>query len=403
MNVKRIVRTLGVAAVVATATDVVASPAPGFYPIGNVAPSHTYSFGTAISADGLVVGGESGLSSFGPADTSGGIWQGAGWQTKSSLPSTNTIEPYSLIWDLNQDGSVGVGLTAIPSGDPNDPTVSVPFRWTPGGGVQLLSNLSGQAYAVSSDGSVVVGQVSGGATPLSAFRWTQSTGVEILPTLGATSTGLHIAYATSADGGVIVGRSRKASVTTNSAFAWTAALGSVELPELPGATGTTRTNARGVNAAGDVIVGLARDSSGAPIAARWAFDRITGVSSVTSLGDLPGGIVPDGVAYGVSDDGLTIIGQSEGESGDEAFLWRAELGGMVSLRSYLIDSLGATNLTDWVLDSAEDISGDGTIITGYGTLNGATQAWVAVIPPIPEPSSLALALIAAPLFGRCRD
>jgi probable HAF family extracellular repeat protein len=353
----------------------------GFYPIGNVAPSHTYSYGTAVSSDGNVIAGESGLSPFGPADTAAGLWFGPVWSLTSSVPATNTIEPYALLWDLNADGTVGVGLTAIATSDPLDPTVSVPGRWTSASGFVPLSTLSGQAHALNATGDVVVGHLTGSTTILAAFRWTAATGVIELPTAGGSASNtLHIAYGVSADGDVVVGRSRNAS-GQNVAFAWTAALGTVELLQLPSATGASRGQARGINAAGNIIVGWARDSGGAPNAARWTFDRATGASSVESLGDIPGGTgaaLPDGTAFGVSDDGNVIVGQSDGPNGDEAFVW-IKGRGMFALRQLLIDEYGAFELVDWSLDSAEDVSADGSVITGYGTLDGETQAFVAVI------------------------
>ena len=353
----------------------------GFYPIGNVAASHTYSYGTAISSDGNVVGGESGLSPFGPADTAAGLWFGPAWSLTASVPSTNTIEPYALIWDLNQDGTVGVGLTAIATGDPLDPTISVPGLCTSASSFVPLSTLSGQAHALNAAGDVVVGHLTGSTTILAAFRWTAATGIVELPTAGGSASNtLHIAYGVSADGNVVVGRSRNTS-NQNVAFVWTAALGTRELPQLPSATGASRSQARGINAAGNVIVGWARDSGGAPNAARWIFDRTTGAATVESLGDLPGGTgaaLPDGIAFGVSDDGNVIVGQSDGPGGDEAFVW-IKGRGMLPLRQLLIDEYGATELTDWTLNSAEDISADGSVITGYGTLDGETQAFVAVI------------------------
>jgi MYXO-CTERM domain-containing protein len=57
----------------------------------------------------------------------------------------------------------------------------------------------------------------------------------------------------------------------------------------------------------------------------------------------------------------------------------------------LVNDLGY-NLTGWTLSSAGDISADGRWVVGQGVNpSGQTEAWLANIAPIPEPSAMALA------------
>ena len=65
---------------------------------------------------------------------------------------------------------------------------------------------------------------------------------------------------------------------------------------------------------------------------------------------------------------------------------------MRSLQSVLTTDFGlGTSLTGWQLIEARGISTDGLTIAGIGTNpSGATEAWVAQLQPIPEPSTLLL-------------
>ena len=63
-------------------------------------------------------------------------------------------------YGISADGSVVVGFGD--SGDSGDPVLTEAFRWTSGGGIVGLGELPGGgfgsvAYAVSADGGVVVG------------------------------------------------------------------------------------------------------------------------------------------------------------------------------------------------------------------------------------------------------
>ncbi|MCH7603849.1 MAG: HAF repeat/PEP-CTERM domain-containing protein, partial [Planctomycetes bacterium] len=94
----------------------------------------------------------------------------------------------------------------------------------PGGSFESL------AFAVSADGSVVVGD-SISASGFEAFRWTSGGG---MISLGDLPGGFFDSSASgvSADGSVVVGHS--ASASGNEAFRWTSGGGMVGLGDLPG-------------------------------------------------------------------------------------------------------------------------------------------------------------------------
>jgi hypothetical protein len=115
---------------------------------------------------------------------------------------------------------------------------------------------------------------------------------------------------------------------------------------------------------------------------------------MVGLGDLPGGRVAS-TPHDVSADGSVIVGTGETffEDGvravSEAFYWTQPTG-MINLRDFLIAG-GATGLEGWTLTEARGVSWDGLTVVGTGVHNGVTEAWVATIP---EPSTVALALVA---------
>jgi len=247
------------------------------------------------------------------------------------------------------------------------------------------------AQGVSGDGSIVVG--SGYTDALwQAFRWTEESGMVGLGALPSSSP-ISWAYAISADGTTIVGQS--SSFIGGQAYRWTESNGMVGLGLYPGAI---QTIARAVSAHGGVVVGWGQ-SAGGNEAFRW--DETSGM---VPLGDLPGG--PSYLyswAYGVSGDGSRIVGFGHTDAGQEAFLWDPDHG-MRNLKDVLVTDFGL-DLTGWILNEATGISGDGTVIVGWGLQNGVTRPWVAIIP---EPASSTLIVIAAVAIlrrkraGHCR-
>lgn len=275
---------------------------------------------------------------------------------------------------VSADGSILVGMHGLANRNEA-------FRWTASDGAVDLGYLPGGdgqdsvALGISSDGATVVGG-SDSALGYQAFRWTSGGGMVGLGDLagGDFQSG---ARDVSADGSVVVGSS--VGALGNEAFRWTSGGGMVGLGDLAG--GSFSSGAQSVSADGAVVVGSGVSASGNE-AFRW-----TAAGGMVGLGDLPGGSFSS-FATDVSADGSVVVGASNAASGNEAFFWTEALG-MVSLRDYLID-LGL-DLTGWTLSSAQAISADGYTIVGTGTNpSGQSEAWIANVNPVPEPSAALL-------------
>lgn len=156
----------------------------------------------AVSADGRVVVGRSDSRAFRWTFEEGAIDLGM-------LPGYDS----AIARAVSADGSVIVGSVSKQSA----PDAEQAFRWTAESGMQSLGSLAGSAHSaargVSSDGSVIVGRAHNvSASSGRAFRWTATSGMQDLGSLGTPA----VAYAVSADGTVVVGSS------SSVAFRWQA-------------------------------------------------------------------------------------------------------------------------------------------------------------------------------------
>ena len=87
-------------------------------------------------------------------------------------------------------------------------------------------------------------------------------------------------------------------------------------------------------------------------------------SDIDGLGDLAGGSYSS-LAYGISGDGLTVVGKSNSSNGTEAFQW-TQSGGIIGLG----DLVGGT-----FSSRAEAINNDGTVIVGTGNGVSGSEAF----------------------------
>jgi probable HAF family extracellular repeat protein len=180
-----------------------------------------------VSADGLVVVGRG---------ITGGI-EAFRWTATDGVVALG--QPSSFASGASADGSVVVG-EARPSGKGQG------FRWTQAGGLVLLPdspNYQSTAYAVSADGSAVVGAGVGigGGIYWGAAIWDETNAIRniqdlLVNDLGLDLTGWHLSRATgiSADGRTIVGWGTNPSGFTE---AWMAVLDptiAVEIDIKPG-------------------------------------------------------------------------------------------------------------------------------------------------------------------------
>jgi uncharacterized membrane protein len=158
---------------------------------------------------------------------------------------------------------------------------------------------------------------------------------------------------------------------------------------LPGGVGSA---ALGVSADGSAVVGWVRYDNPPFFRSNFEAFRWTSDSGMVGLGDLPGGLF-ESFAFDVSGDGSVVVGYGSA-AGNEAFLWTID-GGMKRLWDVLLAGGIDPAAHGWTkLEVASGISADGNTIVGWGTRNGHTEAFVAVIPTIvPEPAAGALALL----------
>jgi len=197
--------------------------------------------------------------------------------------------------------------------------------------------LTSQMIGVSSDGSVAVGQVSDGIDTL-PVRWSLVTGMQSLGVIPGPAG--HAARAASFDGSVIVGQSGQR------AFRWTQDTGLVDL-------GTLRSDnagfasAWGVTDDGNTVIGTAAADSGFNVF-RW--QNGSGMSDQGYF---------DASAISADGSAFTAIDSRPG-------------GGFVGLR--VVDGGGATDLGQWVpqfdVTAPHAISRDASRVVGHITQNG---------------------------------
>ena len=267
---------------------------------------------------------------------------------------------------VNADGSVIAGYII------RQDNLSEAFRWTTETGIVGLGNLYGGNYnsaadAINADGSVLAGY---SGTPIDgeAFRWTQDGG---MVGLGHLPDGdlFSAANAINADGTIIVGHSK--SPPNSEPFLWSNESGMVGLGYL---ANDSFGAAYGISSDGLVVVGY-----GSNEAFRWSAE-----TGMVGLGDLPGGIFAS-QAFDASANGSIVVGESStgitGSCTTEAFIWDAE-NGIRRLENVL--NAEGLNLTGWILCTARGISDDGKTIAGTGiNPEGFREAWIANIDPTP--------------------
>jgi len=131
-------------------------------------------------------------------------------------------------------------------------------------------------------------------------------------------------------------------------------------------------------------VGAADRGSGLTRAVYWDASDV-----LHDIGTLGGS---SGWAYAVNDDSV-IVGFSNNGAGNRAFGYVP--GGMIIDLNSLLDASAA----GWLITRAYDINNGGYIV-GEGFFNGVSRA--VLLTPVPEPASVALAVLGAVGLGRSR-
>lgn len=315
----------------------------------------------SVSASGAVVAGA--------FNTGGGFY----W-----MPTTGAI----FTGGLAVEGISGDGRTMV--GTVVDPRL---FKqagiWLRGTEWRLLGSVAGaapceqtisNAYGVSRDGHVVVGNVWNTCVAAHAFRWEESTGMVDLGSAVANRSTL--ATAASGDGSVVVGYQESSSGPRQGAK-WVN--GRFEL--IPGAQGFVGT-AYAVNKDGTIIVGeICLPATAATDQAAWIWRAQGGTSCLPAprRRESPGpSIIVE--ARATSDDG-SVVGGSQNVAGSpdaNAVIW------INGQPAYLKDFLQANGVPDafrtWVnTGTIEGISPDGRILVGWGAARGGFSGYMVVL------------------------
>jgi probable HAF family extracellular repeat protein len=312
-----------------------------------------------VTPDGLYVGGM--------CDNEAVRWSESGPQSLGRLPA-----PYdwlTVAYAISADGSMIVGAG-------RGSAQAAPFRafvWNAAAGITPLgeapspgSSFGSYAAGISADGSVVVGASDSGPGYPRAFVASPGR------LWGAITDEPSSASAVSTDGRVVVGLVNIKGVSFP--FSWTDGEGLALLGDLPG--GWTEGIAYGVNADGTVIVGGSVSENSDPEDAYEAF-RWTAATGMIALGDLPTGAYSS-EARGVSADGSVVVGSSGVHPAPKtaAFIWDA-VHGMRDLHAVLLNDYGL-EVGAWELTIAQAVSADGRTIVGRGVNpEGRSEAWIA--------------------------
>jgi len=266
----------------------------------------------------------------------GAAFRGLGFLPGGEVNNSFTSHAYAISAD---------GTTVV--GDSNSTAGTQAFRWTAAGGMQPLGVLDDgirigtTAYGVNADGSVVVGATHTNPIP---WRWTSSGSGGVMQALSGFTSGT--AYGVSSDSSILTGTGNINGA--NVSFRWTPAAGAQPLPGGPDGTNFA---ARAIGGDGSVIGGVVSGNGSQRRPARW--DASTGAVSPLTLPPNTG--LPRTGA--VSADSTTIVGTLRTLTHKEAFRWTADTG----LQLLDVPESG-------LFANAYATSGDGSILVGDGFL-----------------------------------
>jgi hypothetical protein len=349
------------------------APAPTFTALPYGATDFAMGSARVISPDGRTIGGASLVSQ---AEVAPVLWVGGRIQVLPFIhdPVVDFVR-IATVSGLSNTGVV-IGFEGFPGLEPIA-SYYVDGTWTaivnPADDTQALS-----AQGISTDGNVIVGLIDGGGSTAESpnrggFHLDRSAGTfAIIPSsfildreCDSDKACFTQFFAVTGDGARAVGSDTYAPLGVD---------GAVEVPmvyRIRGGHPPLRlplpynlSNGRVLRSSSDgtTFVGMA-----------WGFDMPTMAVvwdesyRVSVLGSLPlvGNGPPSSSALAASSGGGRIVGTSNGQ----AFLWQ-ESTGMVSLQDWLVSQGLGTQLQDWDLWVATDISADGHWVVGTGAASG---------------------------------
>ena len=342
--------------------------APSFQGIGFL-PGGTSSSANGISGDGKIV--------IGSGNSTNGASEALRWEAGVSVGLGSLYQGASFssqAYAISGDGSTIVGRSLNP-----DYGYNVGFRWTSDWGMIELQRLfdgtltgAAQAMGVNNDGSLIGGQGTQGTKGVRGCYWPDAFGpaFELGTTRPSRATDISEVAARRFSGYENGTAARQA--ITHSGTAKTI------LPNLAGATGTRLSEAQAITKDANYIAGYSASGGTSSRAARWAWDPLLngglGAYTIMALSGAPSG----SYAMAISEDGQVLVGAG----GGQAFIWDPIHGyrNVIDVLKYL-----GFDMTGWTLTQGTGISFDGYTLCGMGTFNGVSQGWTA---SVPEPSSL---------------
>lgn len=321
-----------------------------FYQFRHLPGGNSYTLVTNISADGSTAVGYSGVEG---GETAYHWAREAGMVGLGDLPG-GLINSRAL--GVSADGKVMVGY-----GHAEDSVLA--FRWTESNGMISLGELDPELGAVaevtSLDGSVVAG-----TSGRYAFLWR--------PNEGMTEIGSWRPRVMSDDGSTIYGYATDAG-DGYEAIRWTADTGRVGIG---GPQGRDYRSPWHLSEDGATIATRNTRTNEAVV---W-----TSQSGVVGLSDLPGGRFFS-KANAITADGSTIVGSSIGHAGEVPFIWD-KVHGMRSLFALMINQGLGGEFADWRLGNARawGIADDGlTVVAGALDENGLEVSFLVKLDDTP--------------------
>jgi len=229
-------------------------------------------------------------------------------------------------------------------------------------------NFESEAHAISSDGTTVVGYgtVASGATSAQhAFRWTAAGGMQDLGDLPSGSD-YSEAFGVNRDGTIVVGSSSTftdpSGVNNRMTFKWTSGGG---IQGLGYGYQTGYESGQDVSSDGSVIVGGANIASGNSIGYRWTspggFQTLVNQTNFSAS------------SSAVSDDGNTVVGNSQPSDVNHAWIWTPGSGTQL-----------LANLAGFNQSMTFGMSGNGNYVVGQATNSGGSECAVLWINGVPQ-------------------
>lgn len=354
------------------------------------APLVTGDIGTGISDDGnVVVYGSIGQIALGYVAKIG--------ETAIQLQDCRGAGDTTFMRGISGDGNVAVGgatcasggafeaihadLTAAPETDLTSVTGLVSYNVERMGG--LLNASNSVANAASTDGHVIVGESDVNATTRVAYRWLPDdindpfASPGVMTSLGTLPGDTRSrANDVSGDGSTVVGTSFQvvgSTTVSSEATVWTVGTtvlirGLEDLKHILNPIDDPSeiiSHAYGVSDDGLLVVGASASAgTAAPFdeqATLWTLSVANGAPGFAmGLGGLDGSMVSAALAVSFLNGATVVVGRSAndllGTNGQEAFIW-TEATGMLSLRDLLVQQ-GVAGLDGWNLKEASAISVD---------------------------------------------